>query len=106
SLLSTFNIGIVYYHANDITITLTLVPSEFHRRYSSALTQITASGNAVERGTPMAKNVDDFTADITNTALFANSMQNIADAAGGAASWYSLFKKSVSSTLLVEINLY
>ncbi len=52
----------------------------------------------------LADNTNGFTADIDTTALFPEIMNNIAQAAGGASSWYALSKQPLSSTIEVKIN--
>lgn len=52
----------------------------------------------------LADNSGGFTADIDDTALFPEIMNNIAQAAGGAASWYALSETPVSSTIEVTVN--
>lgn len=52
----------------------------------------------------LADNTNGFTADIDNTTLFPEIMNNIAQAAGGASSWYALTKPPLSSTIEVTVD--
>ncbi len=52
----------------------------------------------------LADNTNGFTADIDNTTLFPEIMNNIAQAAGGASSWYALTKPPLSSTIEVKVD--
>lgn len=58
----TMNIGIVYYDANDIMISITLVPSNLSSIYASVVLKITDTGNVLSKGTSMAAGSDSFVA--------------------------------------------